>query len=64
MRSSGEGVWTSRKRFTGVCPDCEPVHVRGTPRSNRLECYELVVATGEGSNNRESRFIIKLQDQS
>ncbi len=34
--------------------------VRGTFKCKRIGCYELVVATGEGSHYHESRFTILL----
>ncbi len=59
MRSSGEGVRTSLKRFTGAL-----VLVRRTLRHKRSGDYELVAATGEGSRDCESGFIIWTSFQS
>ncbi len=56
MRSSGDGVQTPQKRFIGVHRNGELVSVIGTLRCKRLGRHELVVATGEGNHNRESRF--------
>ncbi len=56
MRTSGKGVQTSQKRFTGGCRNGESVRVRGTLRCERLGCCELVAVTGEGSLTYESGF--------
>ncbi len=50
MRSSGERVQTSQKRYTGACHNGELVPVRGTLRHKGLGHYELVAAIGEGSH--------------
>jgi hypothetical protein len=56
VRSSGEGMGPSKKRFTGVCRNGELVRIKGTLRCEHLERYELMTATGEDSHNCEGRF--------
>ncbi len=47
------------KGFTGAQCNGELVRVSGTLTFKSLGGWELAVATGEGSRNRQSRFTIR-----
>ncbi len=58
VRSSGEEVQTSQKRFRGARRNSKQVRVRETRRCECLGRNELLAAIGEGSHNRKGRFTI------